>query len=143
MGVMILPVTLTAAGASALINLWLAVRVSQKRSAAKVWVGDGGNEPLIARMRAQANFIEYTPIVLILFALVELASGSSILLWSAMAVYLIGRVAHGFGMDGWMIGRSFGALSTMIIMLGLAVYAIAIPYMTPAHVVTTEMVRQG
>ncbi|MDB5702241.1 MAG: hypothetical protein JWL66_2440 [Sphingomonadales bacterium] len=140
---MILPVTLTAAGASALINLWLALRVGQKRSAAKVSIGDGGNEPLIARMRAQANFIEYTPIVLILFALIELAAGSSILLWSAMAVYLIGRVAHGFGMDGWSIGRSFGILATFIVMVGLALYAITIPYMTPAHVVTTEMVRQG
>ncbi|MDB5716025.1 MAG: hypothetical protein JWO15_3422 [Sphingomonadales bacterium] len=140
---MILPVTLTAAGASALINLWLAVRVGQKRSAAKVSIGDGGNEPLIARMRAQANFIEYTPIVLILFALIELAVGSSILLWSAMAVYLIGRVAHGFGMDGWKIGRSFGILATFIVMLGLAIYAITIPYMTPAHALTTEMVRQG
>jgi uncharacterized membrane protein YecN with MAPEG domain len=140
---MILPVTLTAAGASALINLWLAVRVSQKRSAAKVWVGDGGNEPLIARMRAQANFIEYTPIVLILFAVIELAVGTSILLWSAMAVFLIGRVTHAFGMDGWKIGRSFGAISTMIIMLGLAIYAITIPYRTPAHVIPTEMVRES
>jgi uncharacterized membrane protein YecN with MAPEG domain len=140
---MILPVTLTAAGAAGLINLWLAVRIGQKRSAAKVWVGDGGNEPLIARMRAQANFIEYTPIVLILFALIELASGPSILLWSAMAVFLLGRVAHGFGMDGWKIGRSFGAISTMIVMVGLAFYAIAIPYLTPAHVISTEMVSQG
>jgi uncharacterized membrane protein YecN with MAPEG domain len=140
---MILPVTLTAVGASALINLWLAVRVGQKRSAAKIWVGDGGNEPLIARMRAQANFIEYTPIVLILFAVIELASGTSILLWSAMAVFLVGRVAHGFGMDGWRIGRAFGAISTMIVMVGLAFYAIAIPYMAPNHVAPVEMVQQG
>ena len=140
---MILPVTLTAAGASALINLWLAMRVGQARGAAKVWVGDGGNEPLIARMRAQANFIEYTPIVLILFALVEIAVGSSLWLWTAMSVFLIGRVAHGFGMDGWKAGRSLGALTTFVIMVGLAFYAIAIPYMTPAHVDTTVMVRQG
>jgi uncharacterized membrane protein YecN with MAPEG domain len=140
---MILPVTLTAAGASALINLWLAMRVGQKRKEAKVWVGDGGNEPLIARMRAQSNFIEYTPIVLILFTLVELASGTSIWLWSSMAVFLVGRVAHGFGMDGWKVGRSFGTLATFIVMLGLALYAIAIPYRTPAHVAPIDMVQQG
>jgi len=140
---MILPVTLTAAGASALINLWLAVRVGQARTAAKVWVGDGGNEPLIARMRAQANFIEYTPIVLILFALIELASGSSLWLWIVMSVFLIGRVAHGFGMDGWKAGRGVGTLTTFVIMVGLAIYAIAIPYMSRPHVETTEMVRQG
>jgi uncharacterized membrane protein YecN with MAPEG domain len=140
---MILPVTLTAAGASALINLWLAVRVGQKRKVAKVWVGDGGNEPLIARMRAQANFIEYTPIVLILFALIELASGTSMLLWGAMAVFLVGRVAHGFGMDGWMVGRSFGTLATFIVTVGLALYAIAVPYIAAHRTTSVEMVQQG
>lgn len=140
---MILPVTLTAAGASALINLWLAMRVGQKRTEAKVWVGDGGNEPLIARMRAQANFVEYTPIVLILFGLVELATETSIWLWSAMAVFLVGRVAHGFGMDGWKIGRSFGTLSTFVVMVGLAFYAIAIPYMAPELIAPIDMVQQG
>ncbi|AYJ86726.1 MAPEG family protein [Sphingomonas paeninsulae] len=140
---MILPVTLTAAGAAALINLWLAIRVGQKRKSEQVSVGDGGKEPLIARMRAQANFIEYTPIVLILFAVIELASGTSLTLWITMAVFLMGRVAHPFGMDGWMPGRMIGTLTTFAIMLGLAIYAIAIPYMAPAHVVPTEMLLQG
>lgn len=140
---MILPVTLTATGAAALINLWLAIRVGQKRKSEQVSVGDGGKEPLIARMRAQANFIEYTPIVLILFAVIELASGTSLTLWITMAVFLMGRVAHPFGMDGWSLGRSIGTLTTFVIMLGLAIYAIAIPYMAPAHVVPTEMVLQG
>jgi uncharacterized membrane protein YecN with MAPEG domain len=134
---------LTAAGASALINLWLAIRVGQKRKSEQVSVGDGGKEPLIARMRAQANFIEYTPIVLILFAVIELASGTSLTLWIAMAVFLMGRVAHPFGMDGWGPGRMIGTLTTFVIMLGLAIYAIAIPYMAPDHVVPTEMVLQG
>jgi uncharacterized membrane protein YecN with MAPEG domain len=141
--VMILPVTLTAAGAAALINLWLSVRVGQKRKSEQVYIGDGGKEPLIARMRAQANFIEYTPIVLILFAVIELASGTSLTLWIAMAVFLMGRVVHPFGMDGWMLGRMIGTLTTFAIMLGLAIYAIAIPYMAPAHVVPTEMLLQG
>jgi len=140
---MILPVTLTAAGAAALINLWLAIRVGQKRASEKVWVGDNGKEPLIARMRAQANFIEYTPIVLILFGLVEMASGSSIWLWLAMSVFLVGRVLHPFGMDGWMLGRKIGTATTFIIMLGLAIYAIVIPYRAPTNVAPTEMVLHG
>ncbi|WP_293879719.1 MAPEG family protein [Sphingomonas sp.] len=140
---MILPVTLTATGAAALINLWLAIRVGQKRKSEQVSVGDGGKEPLIARMRAQANFIEYTPIVLILFAVIELASGTSFALWLAMSVFLIGRVLHPFGMDGWKAGRMIGTLTTFLIMLGLAIYAIAIPYMSPLRVVPTETVQQG
>ncbi|CAN5151517.1 MAPEG family protein [soil metagenome] len=140
---MILPVTLTAAGAAALINLWLAARVAQQRKSEQVWVGDGGKASLIARMRAQANFIEYAPIVLILFGVIELASGTTMLLWLAMSIFLIGRVAHPFGMDGWKPGRMIGALTTFVIMLGLAIYAIAIPYMAPAHVAPIEMVQQG
>ena len=70
---MILPITLTIAGAAALLNIWLGPRVGQMRLAHKVSIGDGGNEALIARMRAQANFVEYTPFVLILLGLIELA----------------------------------------------------------------------
>ena len=72
---MILPITLTIAGAAALLNIWLARRVGQMRLTHKVSIGDGGNEALIARMRAQANFVEYTPFVLILIGLIELAEG--------------------------------------------------------------------
>jgi uncharacterized membrane protein YecN with MAPEG domain len=64
MGVaMILPITLSAAGAAALINLWLAIRVGRVRTSEKVLMGDGGNEGVIAAMRAHANFVEYTPFI--------------------------------------------------------------------------------
>ncbi len=39
---MILPITLTIAGAAALLNLWLGYRVGQMRQAYKVSIGDGG-----------------------------------------------------------------------------------------------------
>lgn len=65
-----LPVALTSAGAAALVNLWLGVRVSRVRIAEKIMVGDGGNPRLIARMRAQLNFAEYTPLVLVLIGLI-------------------------------------------------------------------------
>src|ERR671917_1643554 len=96
---MILPITLTIAGAAALLNVWLARRVGQMRLAHKVSIGDGGNEALITRMRAQANFIEYTPFVLILILLIELAEGSKLWLWIVGVVYILARIAHGFGMD--------------------------------------------
>ena len=50
-------------------------------------------------MRAQANFIEYTPFVLILIGLIELAEGSQLWLWIVGVVYILARIAHGFGMD--------------------------------------------
>ncbi len=127
---MVLPITLVLAAAAALINIWLAFRVGQARKAATIWIGDGGNEPLIRRMRAQSNFIEYTPIALILFALVELAHGPSLLLWVMAALYLIGRLAHPFGMDvgGKIWARSLGAGLTMLVTLVLAVMAVLAAY---------------
>ena len=41
---MILPITLTLAGAAAILHIWLAGRVSRLRAAHKVSIGDGGNE---------------------------------------------------------------------------------------------------
>ncbi|WP_066798088.1 MAPEG family protein [Sphingomonas soli] len=124
----LLPVTLTAAAAAAFINFWLGLRVARIRTAEKISVGDGGNLRLIARMRAQLNFAEYTPIVLILLGLVELARGSNLYLWIVALVYVIGRVLHGFGMDGVRAGREIGTATTMLTMIGLAVYAALITY---------------
>ncbi|HET9639386.1 MAG TPA: MAPEG family protein [Allosphingosinicella sp.] len=137
---MILPITLTIAGAAALLNLWLGRRVGQMRLTHKVSIGDGGNEALIARMRAQANFIEYTPFVLILIGLIELAEGSRLWLWIVGVVYILARIAHGFGMDRRhpdpLRLRMIGIIVTALILLGLALYAIVLPYIhrEPARV---------
>ncbi|MEO7826673.1 MAG: MAPEG family protein [Allosphingosinicella sp.] len=137
---MILPITLTIAGAAALLNIWLARRVGQMRIAHKVSIGDGGNEALIARMRAQSNFIEYTPIVLILIGLIELADGSKLWLWIVGVVYILARIAHAFGMDrprpDPLKLRMIGTAVTGLILLGRALYAIALPYIhrEPARV---------
>ncbi|HEX8379527.1 MAG TPA: MAPEG family protein [Allosphingosinicella sp.] len=141
---MILPITLTIAGAAALLNIWLARRVGQMRVAHKVSIGDGGNEALIARMRAQANFIEYTPFVLILLGLIELAQGSRLWLWIVGVAYILARIAHAFGMDrsgpDKLKLRMIGIVVTALVLLGLALYAIALPYLhrEPARVTYAE-----
>ena len=124
----LLPVSLTTAAAAALINFWLGLRISQVRSAEKIWTGDGGNPRMIARMRAHLNFAEYAPLVLILIALIELARGTQQWLWVASAVFVVGRILHAFGMDGWALGRLIGILSTMLVMLGLGFYAAYLGY---------------
>ncbi len=143
---MILPITLTAAGAAALINIWLAIRVGQKRIAGKISIGDGGHPPLIARMRAHSNFSEYTPYFLILVALIEMATGTSLWLWIVVGVYLLARIAHGIGMDvteGQSKLRGIGILVTMLSLAALALYAVAIPYMTVGTVTQVEAVDAG
>jgi len=122
----LLPITLTIAAAAALINIWLTIRVGRVRVSEKVDVGDGGNEMVIRRMRAHSNFIENTPFVLILIAAIELAGQSGMWLLAVGLVYMVGRLAHGFGMDGGTLGkgRLVGTIITLLTQLGLAGMAI-------------------
>jgi uncharacterized membrane protein YecN with MAPEG domain len=127
---MILPITLTIAGAAAIVNFWLAARVVVFRVKGKVLIGDGGHPVLAARMRAHSNFSEYTPLVLILMALIEMAKGSPTWLLAVGIIYIIGRISHLFGLDPDKpdILRGAGFLITLLVMLGLAGYALSIPY---------------
>ena len=124
----LLPTTLAMAAAAALVNFWLAMRCGRVRSAQKISIGDGGNDLLSRRMRAQLNFAENTPWVLALVGLLELAGkGPAWLPWVA-AIYILGRVAHGLGMDGtsFEVGRGIGTATTMLSQLGLAIVAVLV-----------------
>ncbi|RZK00174.1 MAG: MAPEG family protein [Novosphingobium sp.] len=125
---MLLQTTLCLAAAAAVINLWLSIRVGQVRHAAKVSVGDGGNEALTRRMRAHANFIENAPLVLILMGAIDLATRGANWLAVVGQVFMLGRVCHALGMDGGRLQalRGVGTLVTMLTLLGLAVAAILI-----------------
>lgn len=123
-----LEITLVIAAAATLLNIWLATRVGRMRTAHKVSVGDGGNEFVIRRMRAHANYTEYTPFFLILLALVELAWGANLWLWGVAIVFILGRISHAFGMDGNTRLRMIGTITTLLVLLGLAIYALVIAY---------------
>lgn len=127
---MTLPITLVFAAAAALINIWLAIRVTQVRSAHKIWLGDGGSEAVVARTRAHTNFVEYAPFVLILIALIELARGTSLWLWLIGVAFVVARLCHGLGMDPTAprILRRIGAMTTLAVLLALSVWALAIGY---------------
>jgi uncharacterized membrane protein YecN with MAPEG domain len=124
----VLPVTLAAAAAAAILNIWLSIRIGALRTALGISVGDGGSEPLQRRMRAQLNYVENTAFVLVLIGAIELAGRGSWWLAYVAAAYFIGRVAHGFGMDGGnlKVGRMIGTLLTMLVQIGLAVVAVLI-----------------
>jgi hypothetical protein len=121
----VLPTTLAAAGAAGLLNIWLALRINAARSASGVYLGDGGSEALQRRMRAQANYVEYTPFVLALILAIELSGKGSWWLGVVAAVYFAGRIGHGFGMDGGALlrGRFIGTIITLLTLLGLSVAA--------------------
>lgn len=124
----VLPIALAAAGAAAILNIWLSIRIGMIRREKKIWMGDGGDPALVARMRAQANFIENAPLALLLIAGIELARPGSPWLYGLATAFILGRVAHGIGMDGgrFMPLRMVGAISTMAILIALAVWGISI-----------------
>ena len=121
-----LPVTLTISAGAALVNLWLMVRCGQARGKSGVFVGDGGNEFLTRRMRAQANFVENAPFVLILIAALEATGGTNNWLWGLGIAFIVGRLAHGLGMDGGAFakGRMVGTSISMLVLVGLAGWAL-------------------
>ena len=129
----VLPIALTIAAAAAVLHIWLAGRVSQLRNRHKVSIGDGGNEALIRRMRAHANYGENMPIVLILLALIELAGGDPRILWAAAILFVIARILHAFGMDRPHPSRlrAFGMMGSALALVILAGYAVFILYRHP------------
>jgi uncharacterized protein len=91
-------VTAFFAGLLGFLFIVLSIYVIKSRYKLKVAVGDGGSEDIIRRMRAHANFAEYTPIVLILMAVNELeGSSKGLLTWIGVA-FVIGRMSHAYGM---------------------------------------------
>ena len=127
---MLLPITLTMAGAATLINAWLGMRCSQVRGARKISVGDGGDPLLTARMRAHANFVEYAPFFLILVGLIEFARGAQTWLWLVGILFILARILHAFGMEPGASSklRIAGASTTLVVTIGLAIYALLLPY---------------
>jgi uncharacterized membrane protein YecN with MAPEG domain len=121
-----LQITLISAAVAALINLWLAFRCGSVRGKEKIMHGDGGNPMLMRRMRAQANFVEYTPFALILVGVLEASGFGGWPLALAAGLFLLGRVLHGIGMDreGPAKPRMIGMLLTLPILIGLAVTAL-------------------
>ncbi|PLK25614.1 MAPEG family protein [Novosphingobium sp. TH158] len=121
----LLPTTLCLAAAALVVNFWLGMRIGKLRHAHNVSVGDGGNEMIMRRMRAQLNFVEQTPLILIGIGLVELAGKGGAWLAPAGAVFMIGRICHAIGMDGpFKAGRPIGVITAMLMSIVLVVVAV-------------------
>jgi uncharacterized membrane protein YecN with MAPEG domain len=123
---MLLPTTLCLAAAAALVNIWLVMRIGRLRTQLKISVGDGDHELLRRRMRAQLNFAENVPVVVILTGLIEFAGKGGLWLQAVVAVFMLGRIAHAFGMDGDTAykGRMLGTITAMLTQIGLAIFAV-------------------
>ena len=127
---MLLPITLTTAAGAALVHVWHFSRCLRLRIRHNISIGDGDNALMRTRMRAHANFAENAPIFLILLGLVELNSHASGWLWGAGLLFILSRLSHIFGMERPAPNalRAGGILTSIGLILALAVYAILLSY---------------
>ncbi len=109
------------AGILALWFLVLSIKVVGGRRGGNIYLGDGGDQHMQRLIRGHANFAEYTPMILLLMALLELSS--AIPGWS---LHLIGlslvaaRVLHGYALSfssQFVFGRVSGALTSFALLL--------------------------
>lgn len=120
-----LDITSAYAGLGALILVFLSLRVIRYRRGNKISVGDGGDEHLLRRMRAQANCAEYLPIGLLLLALVEAGQASSLVVHTLGFMLLAGRFIHAWGFSASpqiMTARVAGMVLSLTMILLSAVW---------------------
>lgn len=123
-----LHISLLSAAMAALINLWLAIRCGKARIDGKVLHGDGGDVALQRHMRAQANYVEYTPIALLLILLLDLTDQDGWLLGLSALAYFAARILHPLGMqaDYPAKTRQIGITVTFVLLLMWSVWAVLV-----------------
>lgn len=108
------------AGLLALWFLVLSVRVARNRGKRQVSLGDGGDTMLQRMIRAQGNFAEYVPMVLVLLVILELSHFSTYVLHGLGIALVLGRLLHGYALGfskQFMFGRVFGTVLTFATLL--------------------------
>lgn len=86
--------TLLFAACCALLQIALTALVIIRRAQTGVEFLDGGDPPLMRRIRAHGNFTETAPMALLLMALLELRGLGSAWLIAFGVALLLGRVLH-------------------------------------------------
>ncbi len=103
------------------LTLWfvlLSVRVMDLRRGMPF--GDNGDVGVIRIVRAQANFAEYVPLVLLMMGFLEVTRYSIYLLHALGVILVVARLLHGLALSfGWQprFGRVAGAALTLIVLL--------------------------
>ncbi|MDP1630635.1 MAG: MAPEG family protein [Caulobacter sp.] len=113
-----LPITSILTGAAAIMLVTLSLPIALRRRKLRLGAGDGGDQAFNRLIRAQANFIEYTPIALIAIGLAELAGQPQAVVSGLAAGLAAGRLLHAFGLiTNVMVARALGAVLTFATLL--------------------------
>jgi len=118
-----IPITLMYASIMAVFALVLSFFAGSARgkSGQSVLFGEPTNLELAEKVRRHQNFLEYVPILLILFGAIELSGGSSMFLYIVGDLLIVARIAHAIGLKhdnmghpGRLIGAGGTALLTLV-----------------------------
>ena len=118
-----LNITAVYASLFGLLLIFLSSRVVRWRRELSGGLGDGGEESLMRAQRAQANFIEYVPIALLLLAVAESQGLTGWLLHTSGVILVLARLLHAWGLSkssGRSFGRFWGTLLTWAVILALS-----------------------
>ena len=117
---MIFPLSTIATTLIGIIFLAVSIQVIKARRNSDVSLGDGGDEKLLRRMRAQANLVEYGPIGLLLLFFAESHGTLWWFILLAAVCLVIGRAFHAYSLgftDLHRFTRFHGTLLTLISLL--------------------------
>ena len=124
---MALPLTALYGGILAIILSVLSARAGLFRAKAGISIGDGGNVELHERIRVHGNAVEYVPMFIILFGILETNGANTTFLHAIGIVVILSRVAHAVGLKADNIAhplRAVGAGGTALATMAAAIYAI-------------------
>lgn len=124
-----MPITLLYASIMAVFALVLSFKAGSFRgnTGISVLFGDPVNMELAEKVRRHQNFLEYVPMVLIMFGAIEISGGSSMFLYIVGDLLIIARIAHAIGLKHDNMahpGRFIGAAGTALLTLVTAGYGL-------------------
>lgn len=106
----------------AFLILALSLRIVALRRRLRVGIGDGGDAGLARAIRAQANAIEYIPLLLVMLLIAENNGAGMVFVHACGLVLLLARLLHAVGLSGSAgvsFGRFWGTLLTWLVLLVL------------------------
>lgn len=119
------------AGLAGLMLIYLSIRVISVRRETRISVGPADNPDLERAMRVQGNFVEYTPLSLLLILVIELMGFYALALHGFGITLILARLVHFLGFrsaEAPGILRVVGMMLTFTLLLVLAATAIVLSF---------------
>jgi len=115
---------------NAILNIYLANRVSGQRRSSKVSVGIGDSKDLELAVRMHGNNAEFVPLALVMLLIAELMGGSSAVLHILGGSLFTARVLHAVGlpMKAPNPARVIGTAVTWLTVVGTSVWILVMRF---------------